>query len=150
MKTIQTSEIPKIQGLYACPECAAAGTRKTTVKLPGMGSHRLSAHGVTGTSTGSNAYKKAHNYKKFGTKKTYIKRTSRGPYNKTTKVNPIIELLSNPAEFAGSLDSLIYEKQAEVARLQSQIDELDKSIVFLRRFQSIANTPATQHFQEVA
>jgi hypothetical protein len=169
MKTIPTNEIPGPP--FPCPECATGGTRTTFSTRQALGTHRLH-HGVQGTSTGSLYYKKAkkaaHKYAKFGAKRTYSKKiyTTLGtklsrPHKTTT--SHIAELLGNPAAFASNLDSLIFEKQAEVDRLQSQLEaerekihtkiqELNKGITFLEKFRTIATETRSEvpSFQDVA
>jgi hypothetical protein len=152
MNHISTNEI---QGPpFPCPECAADGKRTTFDKRPKLGTHRLQ-HGVSGTSTGSKAYRlgKVSHKETVAKSRTYVKRTSRGPYNKA-KVNPLIELLNNPSQFATKLDTMIYGKKTEVENLQSQISELNQSIAFLERFRNVVTETSTDipthSFQEVA
>jgi hypothetical protein len=159
MNTIPTNEISGPP--FPCPECAADGKRKTFEKRPALGTHRMQ-HGVSGTSTGSKAYRFGKLSYKQATpkKKTYVKRTynklgtPRGPYNKTPKHNPLVELLNNPSQFATNLDTMIYGKKTEVENLQFQIQELNQSITFLERFRNVATETRTdiptQAFQEVA
>jgi hypothetical protein len=125
--TIQNKDI---QGPpFGCPECAAEGTRTTFNGRGALGSHRFSVHEVSGTSTGSRAYKTGKlSHKTATTTRKYIKRTP--------QVSPLMAMLNNPTEFVSVLDSMISEKNGEINSLYEQISTLKNAVLLLQRYRS--------------
>jgi hypothetical protein len=151
MTTIPTGEIAGPP--FGCPECAAEGTRTSFPKRGALGSHRLSKHNVSGTSTGSAAYKEG----RLRTKGSYVKRTQHAvsfkrKYTKQPKTNFLVEMLGNPSRFISELDSLIATKREEIATHQNEINDLNRAVDMLERFRSTATaeTRVPNVFSEVA
>ena len=117
---------------FPCPECAQDGNKTTFNGRSSLGSHRWSQHGIDGTSTGSVSYKKAKKVTR-----TSIKRTSRGPYRKSPKTNPLVAMLNNPAQFVSELDVLITDKNEQIASLYTQITAIKNEVELLQRYRSM-------------
>ena len=134
---IQTSAI---QGPpFHCPECASNGDKKSFTARQSLGTHRFGMHGVSGTSTGSVAYKTGKLEHKI--KRTYIKRT----YNKTKpQSNPLLDMVNKPGETILEIHSAIADKVLAIENLRRQIADLNSQVNILEKFQDMLNSATKQ------